>query len=77
MATTSSQSAIAAIELRKSFGDHIVLDGIDLRDYALDKARFPLYNGSIRNFGASGSGKHNDNRRDTPHSQHYRQTVLR
>lgn len=28
--TTSSQPAIAATGLRKSFGDHIVLDGIDL-----------------------------------------------
>ena len=30
MKTTSSQSAIAAVGLRKSFGDKLVLDGIDL-----------------------------------------------
>jgi ABC-2 type transport system ATP-binding protein len=30
MTTTPSQAAIAAIGLRKSFGDHVVLDGIDL-----------------------------------------------
>jgi len=30
MTTTSSQPAIAAIGLRKSFGDHMVLNGIDL-----------------------------------------------
>jgi ABC-2 type transport system ATP-binding protein len=30
MTTTSSVPAIAAVGLRKSFGDHVVLDGIDL-----------------------------------------------
>ena len=30
MTTTTSRSAIAATGLRKSFGDNVVLDGIDL-----------------------------------------------